>query len=54
MRITQGTVVGGKIVVQDEPLKEGSTVTVLVPHSSGKQPAAVSSRRAQAPTAATS
>jgi hypothetical protein len=31
MRVTQGTVVGGKIVVPDEPLKEGSTVTVLVP-----------------------
>jgi len=31
MRITQGTVVGGKIVVPDEPLTEGSKVTVLVP-----------------------
>jgi hypothetical protein len=31
MRITQGIVVGGKIVVPDEPLVEGSTVTILVP-----------------------
>jgi hypothetical protein len=31
MRITQGTVVDGKIVVPDEPLLEGSRVTVLVP-----------------------
>jgi hypothetical protein len=30
MRITKGTVVGGRIVVEGEPLGEGSTVTVLV------------------------
>jgi hypothetical protein len=30
MRITKGTVVGGRIVVEDEALPEGSDVTVLV------------------------
>ena len=31
MRVTKGTVVGGRIVVEDEPLTEGAAVTVLVP-----------------------
>jgi len=31
MRITRGRVVGGQIVVEGEPLKEGSTVTILFP-----------------------
>ncbi len=31
MRITQGKVVDGRVVVEGEPLSEGSTVTVLVP-----------------------
>jgi hypothetical protein len=30
MRITKGTVVGGRIVVEGDPLSEGSIVTVLV------------------------
>lgn len=30
MRITKGTVVDGRIVVEGEPLSEGSSVTVLV------------------------
>jgi hypothetical protein len=30
MRITKGTVVNGRIVVEDEVLAEGSNVTVLV------------------------
>ena len=29
MRITRGRVVGGQIVVEGEPLREGSTVTIL-------------------------
>jgi hypothetical protein len=29
MRITRGTVIGGQIVIEGEPLSEGSTVTVL-------------------------
>lgn len=31
MRVTKGKVVGGRIVVEDEPLTEGAAVTVLVP-----------------------
>jgi len=31
MRITTGKVVGGQIVVEGEPLSEGSTVTILIP-----------------------
>ena len=31
MRVTKGRVVGGQIVVEGEPLKEGSTVTILFP-----------------------
>ena len=31
MRITRGTVVGGQIVVEGEPLREGATVTILFP-----------------------
>jgi hypothetical protein len=31
MRITQGKVAGGHIVVEGESLREGSTVTILVP-----------------------
>jgi hypothetical protein len=31
MRITKGKVIGGRIVVEGESLKEGSTVTILVP-----------------------
>lgn len=31
MRITKGTVVGGQIVVEGEPLREGTTVTILFP-----------------------
>ena len=31
MRVTKGKVVGGQIVVEDEALSEGSTVTILVP-----------------------
>jgi len=30
MRITKGKVVGGQVVVEGDPLDEGSTVTVLV------------------------
>ena len=30
MRITQGKVVGGHVIVEGEPLEEGSTVTVLI------------------------
>jgi hypothetical protein len=30
MRITQGKVINGHIEVEDEPLEEGSSVTVLV------------------------
>ena len=30
MRITKGKVVGGQVVVKDDPLDEGATVTVLV------------------------
>ena len=30
MRITKGKVVGGQIVVEGDPLDEGSTVTILV------------------------
>lgn len=32
MRITRGRVVGGQIVVEGEPLREGSTVAILVPN----------------------
>lgn len=31
MRITQGRVVGGRIVVEGEPLQEGAKVTILFP-----------------------
>ena len=31
MRITRGKVVGGQIVVEGEPLQEGSAVTILFP-----------------------
>jgi hypothetical protein len=31
MRITKGKVMDGHIVVEGEPLREGSTVTILVP-----------------------
>jgi len=31
MRITKGRVVGGQIVVEGEPLREGATVTILFP-----------------------
>ena len=31
MRITRGTVVGGQIIVEGEPLREGSRVTILFP-----------------------
>jgi len=34
MRITSGTVVAGKIVVEDDVLPEGATVTVLAPEES--------------------
>jgi len=30
MKVTTGTVVGGKVLVEGEPLPEGSTVTVLL------------------------
>ena len=30
MRITKGKVVGGRVIVEGDPLDEGSTVTVLV------------------------
>jgi hypothetical protein len=33
MRIATGKVVSGKVVVEGEPLEEGSTVTVLAPDS---------------------
>lgn len=33
MRITTGTVVAGKIVVDDTPLQEGTRVTVLAPEA---------------------
>ena len=35
MRITKGTVVEGRIVVEGEPLSEGSSVTVLVAEEGG-------------------
>ena len=31
MKIVTGKVIGGRIVVEGEPLEEGSTVTVLAP-----------------------
>ena len=31
MKIVTGKVIGGRIVIEGEPLKEGSTVTVLAP-----------------------
>ena len=31
MRITKGKVVGGQIIVDGEPLTEGSIVTILIP-----------------------
>ena len=31
MRLTSGTVVGGKVVVDDLPLAEGTRVTILAP-----------------------
>ncbi len=34
MRITSGKVVSGKVIVDDEPLPEGATVTVLAPDGS--------------------
>ena len=30
MRITKGTVVDGQVIVEGDPLNEGSTVTILV------------------------
>ena len=30
MRITKGKVVGGQVIVEGDPLDEGSTVTVLI------------------------
>ncbi|MCI0570423.1 MAG: hypothetical protein L0Y66_06705 [Myxococcaceae bacterium] len=33
MRVVTGRVEGGKIVVEGEPLEEGSTVTVLAPEA---------------------
>ena len=30
MRITQGKVVNGRVIVEGDPLNEGSTVTILV------------------------
>jgi hypothetical protein len=30
MRITKGKVVGGQVVVEGDPISEGSTVTILV------------------------
>lgn len=34
MRITQGKVVGGRVVVESEALSEGANVTVLAPDES--------------------
>lgn len=34
MRITSGRVVSGKVIVEDEALPEGATVTVLAPDGS--------------------
>lgn len=34
MRITSGRVISGKVVVEDETLPEGATVTVLAPDGS--------------------
>lgn len=31
MKLTTGTVIDGKVVLQGEPLREGSVVTVLAP-----------------------
>ena len=31
MRITKGKVVGGQVIVEGEPLTEGSIVTILIP-----------------------
>lgn len=31
MRVTTGKVVGGRVVVEGEPLAEGATVTVMIP-----------------------
>ena len=46
MRITKGKVVDGQIVVEGESLREGSTVTILVPEErtftlSGEEEAAL-------------
>jgi hypothetical protein len=38
MRITKGKVVNGSIVVEGEPLDEGTAVTVLVHVSGGLSP----------------
>ena len=35
VRLTSGTVVGGKIVIDDSPLPEGTRVTILAPDSDG-------------------
>lgn len=35
MRVTKGTVVDGRIVVEEERLSEGTAVTVLVPDERG-------------------
>jgi len=35
MRLTSGTVVGGKVVVDDPPLPEGTRVTILAPENEG-------------------
>ena len=35
MRLTSGTVVGGKVVVDDPPLPEGTRVTILAPEIEG-------------------
>jgi hypothetical protein len=34
MRIATGKVISGKVVVEGEPLEEGSTVTVIAPENS--------------------
>jgi hypothetical protein len=33
MRLTSGTVVGGKVVLDDPPLPEGTRVTILAPEN---------------------
>jgi hypothetical protein len=35
VRVIRGKVVSGKVIIEGEPLEDGSTVTVLIPESDG-------------------